>query len=96
MNSFQGQSQDDFSKSCIFPIEEIYQILWEKYNFYKKKIGYTRRKLFLFSVSKTEKMEFYITLGSNFSVKKQVTDYEVYRNGKIYSKGFQNTPNFCL
>ena len=37
MNSFQGHSQGDFSKSCIFPIEEIYQILWEKYNFYNNK-----------------------------------------------------------
>ena len=34
--SFYGYFQVVFGKSCIFPIEQIYQFIWEKYDFYKK------------------------------------------------------------
>jgi hypothetical protein len=49
-NSFQGHFQSDFSKKCIFPIEEIYQKLWEKYDFYKKRVKLCTGKLFLFGI----------------------------------------------
>ena len=39
-------------------------------------------------------MEFYRTLTSNFKLIINVTDYKVYGNEKVYSKGFQNTPYF--
>ena len=45
---------------------------------------------------KTEKLAFYSTLSSNFSFMIKVPDYKVHGNKKIYSKGFQNTPNFYL
>ena len=35
-NIFYGDFQVVFGKSCIFPIEHIYQLIWEKYDFYKK------------------------------------------------------------
>ena len=51
----------------------------------QKKVGFSQQKLFLISSQKFLCED-----------KKHVTDYEVYRNEKIYSKGFQNTPNFYL
>ena len=34
--SFYVDFQVVFGKSCIFPMEQIYQLIWEKYDFYKK------------------------------------------------------------
>ena len=34
--SFYGYFQVVFGESCIFPMEQIYQLIWEKYDFYKK------------------------------------------------------------
>ena len=34
--SFYGYFQVVFGKRCIFPMEQIYQFIWEKYDFYKK------------------------------------------------------------
>ena len=66
-NSFHGYFPNDFSISCIFPIEDFHHKYWEKYDFWKK---------------------------SQIMPAKTVPDYKVHGNEKIYSKGFQNTPNF--
>ena len=54
-NSFHGHFQGDFSKSCIFPIEEIYQKLWEKYDFYKKKLDFPHENCSFFLLLKNTK-----------------------------------------
>ena len=93
-NVFHGHFPNDFSISCIFPIEEIYHKCREKYDFYKKESNYMQEKRSFLFFWKTEKMEFYQTLTSNFKLIINVTDYKAYGNEKVYSKGFLNTPYF--
>ena len=51
-----------FDKVVFFPIQEIYQKLWEKYDFYKKKLDLQTKTVPFFFFSNAEKMEFYITV----------------------------------
>ena len=91
---FHGHYPNVFSISRNFPIEEIHHKCREKYDFYKKESNYMQEKRSFLFFWKTEKMEFNRTLTSNFKLIINVTDYKVYGNEKVYSKGFQNTPYF--
>jgi hypothetical protein len=60
----------------------------------QKESNYSQENCLHSKFVKSEKMEFYSTLTKFIYIKIKVINYEIYRNNEIYSKGFQNTPNF--
>jgi hypothetical protein len=57
-NSFHGHFPNDFSISCIFPIEDIYHKYWEKYEFTKKKPILLRKTVPFYYSEKLKKLNF--------------------------------------